>query len=376
MDKLKEKYLNLNINKIGLNDYVVKGSYKSDDCIFLLKDLKDSVKEVSLEEKEKLISEGVNYGKLLSKEYEPTEEDIEIFKESLELSSKDLAIYIKNISKKIYKEKGQDLVLVSLARAGTPFGILISRYLNYKYKIKIPHYSVSIIRELGIDENALIYILNTHTNCNIQFIDGWTGKGSIYSELRKSIDRFNIEYETKIDSSLAVVADAAGITPINGTSKDILVPNACLNSTVSGLVSRTIINDDVSDSDFHGTKMLNNKKQEDYSNMFVDEISKHFEEVKNLKHIRLGEEIKNYNIETLIRISLKFDPMLEDNTFSKIKLSIGETLRALLRRNPKVILVKNQNNPDLRYILKLAKQRDIEVVEMNLGNYECACIIK
>lgn len=354
------------------NQKLIKGSYKEEDCTFLLRDLSDIVDELSVEDKESLISSGVNYGKLLSKEYEPKEEDIEIFKDSLNRSSKDIARYVVKISEEIYKLKGNDLVLVSLARAGTPFGILVKRYLDSKYKINVPHYSVSIIRELGIDEKAIIYILEKHKYCRIQFIDGWTGKGSINKELRESIDYFNRKYQhkykIKIDYNLAVIADAAGITNICGTRKDILIPNACLNSTVSGLVSRTIYSKD----DFHGAKLL--KSENDFSNIFIDEIEKHFKEIEDttfeVEEYNLGQ-----NVTTILKIYTILSPDLELE-LNKIKLSIGETLRALLRRNPKCILVKNKNNEDLKYVLKLAEDKGVEIIEADLGlNYECACII-
>ena len=51
--------------------------------------------------------------------------------------------------------KGERGVLVSLARAGTPIGILLRRYLRGRYGADIPHYTISIIRGRGIDRNAM-----------------------------------------------------------------------------------------------------------------------------------------------------------------------------------------------------------------------------
>ena len=48
--------------------------------------------------------------------------------------------------------KGDSLVIVSLARAGTPIGVLIKRYLEKKYCVQLTHYSISIIRGRGIDK--------------------------------------------------------------------------------------------------------------------------------------------------------------------------------------------------------------------------------
>jgi hypothetical protein len=130
---------------------------------------------------------------------------------------------------------------------------LIKRYFKFKFGIDVPHYSISIIRDRGIDKNALNYIQAEHPNCIITFVDGWTGKGSISSELKKSITEYNQETGAGISYDLAVLADPARLSSIAGTRKDICIPNACLNSTISGLVSRTILNNQyISEKDYHG----------------------------------------------------------------------------------------------------------------------------
>ena len=42
---------------------------------------------------------------------------------------------------------------------------------------------------------------------------------------------------------MAVLADPGYCTSIYGTREDFLIPSACLNATVSGLISRTVLND-------------------------------------------------------------------------------------------------------------------------------------
>ena len=61
---------------------------------------------------------------------------------------------------------------------------------------------------------------------------------------------------------------------------------------------------------------------------------------------------------------------------NKIKLSIGETSRALIRRIPKLILVKDKTNSNLKFILEMAKEKNIEVKETNTFDYECIGILK
>lgn len=112
-------------------------------------------------------------------EYQPTEQYIELFHETLQQTARKVALAVAGVSEMIVARRGTaNTVLVSLARAGTPIGVLIKRYILEKYGADLPHYSISIIRGKGIDENAVLYMLQQHgRDTELQFIDGWTGKG-------------------------------------------------------------------------------------------------------------------------------------------------------------------------------------------------------
>ena len=86
---------------------------------------------------------------------------------------------LQRAAEQIWESRGRQCALVSLARAGTPIGILIRRYLQGRYGADLPHYTISIIRGRGIDRNAMAYLLDRHAPGDIQFVDGWTGKGAI-----------------------------------------------------------------------------------------------------------------------------------------------------------------------------------------------------
>ena len=60
---------------------------------------------------------------------------------------------------------------------------------------------------------------------------------------------------------------------------------------------------------------------------------------------------------------------------NKIKLSIGESSRALIRRKPKKILVKNPMNPNLAFIRHMASIKNIDVTVYDTMDYECITII-
>lgn len=354
------------------NINLVKHSYKG-DCIFLLKDLTDKIKEITIQEKEELIRSGVSYSEMISKESIPSEEIKNIFINMLNRDKNLIAYYVAKISEIIYRQKGNSLVIVSLARAGTPYGILIRRYLKLKYKLDIPHYSISIIRGKGIDANALKYILTKHSEGNIQFVDGWTGKGSITKELNKSIDSFNIENKTNIDSSLAVISDPAKLCKVCGTREDFGIATCCLNSTVSGLISRTIHNEKyIGKDDFHGAKTLYYLKDEDYSQYFIDEISNEFQKISiSYEDLVLETEDKEYSMKIVNKIRELYDV----NNINNIKLSVGESARVLLRRDARFVLVRNKRDKNVEHILKLAEEKGVKIIEYTDSDYNCISII-
>ena len=354
------------------NINLVRHSYKG-DCIFLLKDLTDKIKEITIEEKEELIRSGVSYSEMISKESIPSKDIKNIFLNILNRDKKLIAYYVAKISEIIYRQKGNKLVIVSLARAGTPYGILIKRYLKLKYKVDIPHYSISIIRGKGIDANALKYILTENKKAEIQFVDGWTGKGSITKELNKSIDIFNNENKTNIDNSLAVISDPAKLCKVCGTREDFGIATCCLNSTVSGLISRTIHNEKyIGKDEFHGAKTLYYLKDEDYSQYFIDKIDNEFNKI-SIKYEDLV--LENIDKEYSMKIVNKIRELYDVNNINNIKLSVGESARVLLRRDPRVVLVKNKSDKNIEHILKLAEEKGVKVIEYKDSEYNCISII-
>lgn len=353
------------------------GSYSKNDVIFLLKDISDIMIEQSNLEREKAIQSGKHYSEMLPIEYQVSDTYLSLYKEKLEEYKVKLAYSVAMMCEKIIKQKGHNVVLVSLARAGTPIGILAKRYINDKYKLEFKHYSISIIRDKGIDENAIKYIIKNHPDSKIQFIDGWTGKGTIGSVLNEACKSLYKKYGFEIDSSLAVLADCAGISKCYGVREDFLIPSACLNSTVSGLVSRTVLREDlIGKDDFHGAKYYKELKKHDLSNEYIEIIEENFKKVlrkveDEMKYWK-EDKITNTGIEDVNTIKNHYK--VEDINF--IKPGIGETTRVLLRRIPYKIIVRDIKDKDLEHILVLAKEKNVQVEEYPLKAYKCCGIIK
>ena len=344
----------------------MNSSFLTKDVTLLLKDISGLVQPLPTAEREKRIQSGTHYSEMLPLEYEPSDEYIAIYEKALKVFGQVTADAVARVSDKIAKIKGKDVVIVSLARAGTPIGVLISRYIRMKYGFTCPHYSISIIRDRGIDRNAVSYILNRHRASSIQFVDGWTGKGVIYNELKKEISFFD-----GISDNLAVLADPAYLTDLCGTHEDIMIPSSCLNCTVCGLISRTFLRGDIiGEQDFHGAVFYRDLLSEDRTYEFIDYV-------ENLFRFDLSFEediTDSCGMEDIENIASKYG--IENINY--IKPGIGETTRVLLRRVPWKILISYtyKNSIELDHVKQLAKEKNVEIEYAVLKNYKCCGLIK
>ncbi|MFZ5969336.1 MAG: cysteine protease StiP family protein [Bacillota bacterium] len=354
------------------------GSYDQGDVVFLLKDLSHLQIERDTEDREEAIQKGRHYSEMLPIEYKPSQEYMDLFYKSLEESSEKLAAAVGVSSEKILQNRGKDIVLVSLARAGTPIGILMKRYIKYQYGMDIPHYSVSIIRGKGIDENAIRYIVKHHPDRSIQFVDGWTGKGAITMELTKACQAFEEKYGIHLDDDLAVLADPGHCVRTFGTREDFLIASACLNATVSGLMSRTVHRKDlIGEDDFHGAKYYKELEKEDVSNFFIDTITDKFPLVEERIRKELQESLNEDTTPTWkgLHDIEKIQKEFHMPDINLIKPGIGETTRVLLRRVPWKILIREEESPNLAHILLLARDRNVTVEVYPHMTYLCCGLI-
>ena len=349
----------------------MKGRYTDDDCMFVLNDIGTAIKEEDNALREGKMSSGVHYSEMLPIEEPPSADYLQLYHQTLKDSAFQMAQYVADVAEMILESRGEQAIIVSLARAGTPVGVLIKRYVKFQYGIDLPHYSISIIRGKGIDENALLYIMNKHDTQNLVFVDGWTGKGAIGKVLAGSIEAFNQKYDVKLSNELAVLADPAHSAEIYGTREDFFLPSACLNSIVSGLVSRTVHRDDlVGEHGYHGAKYYEEWEEKDLSIGFVDEVSSFFPHVQ-CRQVK-KEAVTMQGWQEIEQIQKEFGIV----NINKIKPSIGETTRVLLRRVPWKILIKELDNPSLKHIQILAKEKGVAIEHYPDMSYACIGLIK
>ena len=339
-------------------------TYKQDDVTILLKDITGLVEPLGTKEREARIQSGTHYSEMLPLEYKPTKSYMATFKRAVEMYSQITADSVAQLSDKIISDK-KDPVLVSLARAGTSIGVLLKRYIKYKYNRDITHYTISIIRGRGIDKNAMKYILDRHLPEDIQFVDGWTGKGAIQRTLDKAMEDFE-----GVSAGLAVLSDPAYIAEKCGTHDDFLIASSCLNSTVSGLLSRTFLRSDIiGENDFHGAHFYKELMDEDLTYYFIDSVVSCFDTVKPMKDGHTGKD----GMEEAREICEKYG--ISD--INLVKPSIGEATRVLLRRVPWKVLVQSlDDNEHLGHLYQLAKEKNVELEVYPLKNYRACGLIK
>lgn len=349
----------------------MRSSYQKDDVTLLLKDITGIVSPQATEERERLIQSGRHYCEMLPIEYVPTKTYMRIYKEALEMYAAPTAVAAARLAELVLQEKGRRTVLVSLARAGIPAGILVRRYLKKYRQADLAHYAISIIRGKGIDRNAMRYLLERYEPQQLLFLDGWIGKGAILTELQKAAASF-----PGVSPGLAVLADPANLTPLCGTHEDILIPSSCLNCTVSGLISRTFFRSDViGKDDFHGAVYYENLRQQDLSYAYIEAIEAHFPKPGNAPAPESPNELPaDTGIDEVAAIQKAFCiPSLQF-----IKPGIGETTRVLLRRIPWKILAdpRWKDDPSLRPVLQLAEEKNVPVESYPMRHYKCCGIIR
>jgi hypothetical protein len=350
-------------------NWTFSGSYDPDDVVFLLKP--SSIEPTDIAEKESLIQSGErHYSEMLSVETVPDERYLKLYETALAANAARLRHDVDQLARAIQNrpQTSRSCVILSLARAGTPIGILLKRALH-SLGVETFHYSISIIRGRGIDDNALDYVAARHGTRNAIFVDGWTGKGAIRGELDRSLKTSTFK------PFLAVVADPAGRADLAATFDDYVIPSGLLNGIVSGLVSRSILNEDlVGPNDFHACVSMPEHSGSDVSQAFIDTVERADEWTGESVAWapELAEQVRN-DADEMIR-SIAEECGVRD--LNRIKPGIAEATRAILRRVPDRIYVQRRDDPDVAHICLLADKAGVPVIERNMGTYRAITIIK
>lgn len=334
------------------------GSYRAGEVAFLLTPL-PLQDFVDIPEKERLIQSGQrHYSEMLSPESLPSPRYLDVFKTACATNGERMARDCLHLAHLIAARRPDEITLVSLARAGTPVGVVVSRLLNGVLQRPCTHYSVSIIRDRGIDRNALQHILARHSDASIVFVDGWTGKGVIARELASTIADYNVQHATNIDAGLYVLSDLAGVAACAASCDDYLIPSSILNATVSGLVSRSILNDAIGPDDFHGCVYYDQFLPHDQSQAFADDLLAQASALTLTVAAPIDKHAAGRISRQYIADALQAHGISDVNL---VKPGIGEATRVLLRRTPRLLLVRDADAPEVAHLILLAKEKGVPV---------------
>ncbi|KRU21940.1 cysteine protease StiP domain-containing protein [Psychrobacter piscatorii] len=383
---------NIQTNRANLNNYG-SGSYLVSDVTVLLDIVdKDAVADVPVSQKEALIQSGQrHYSDMLTLEQAPTAMHEQLYRQALAQGRERAATDIARLAHTLHDVFGHNvsdehpLVLVSLVRAGLPIGVLLQRALSdtdSSYHLLSKHYGISIIRDRGLDPVALQMLLDAYPNSPIVFVDGWTGKGAIYKELARSLDVFsdtahanfaNIFHQGADVIPLLTLADPAGVAWLAASAEDWLIPSGLLNSTVSGLISRSLYTEP--SLGLHRSVFYESLIEADHSLAFIDHVDAARRSLTMLPERLPTYQQPRYQTAALIE-TLAADYDITNR--NRIKPTIAEATRAILRRDPERILLATAAHPDTVLLRHLCEQRGItiDVLGDKILPYQAITLIK
>lgn len=356
------------------------GSYRPEDVHFLLTPIQ--LEPTPVAEKERLIQSGQrHYSEMLSRESLPSPRYMTLFEQAWAMNRARMAQGLLDLAVIIANQRPGAITLLSLARAGTPVGAVLKHTLTDLFARPTTHYSLSIIRDRGIDQQALRYVLEQagHDPASIVFIDGWTGKGVIARTLRRAITDFtehrrqgeeeadaNTEDRRQrrfpslcLDPNLYALTDLAGVG-IAPSDADYLIPSSIMNATLSGLVSRSILNEQIGPQDFHGCVYYADFAPQDRSVWFVEALREAIREQIDAGYRPNPNPIDPTPARTRSQrliAELKSRFAIRDENL--IKPGIGEATRVLLRRVPELLILRDAEPPEVAHLRQLADEKGV-----------------
>ncbi|THF70267.1 hypothetical protein E7T06_08125 [Deinococcus sp. Arct2-2] len=299
---------------------------------------------VSVQEKESLLRAGVSYGTLLTPEQVPSNVQLAAYHAALTRNGERVGALLASLTAEIWATYPQP-ILVSLARAGTPVGCAMRR-LARRWGLELPHHTLSIIRGSGIDLAALDTVRGLHPHRQLVFVDGWTGKGSIFGALKDSLP-------ADVPTRLAVLSDPAGVALHAATHDDVLLPHAALNASVCGLLSRTFV---APEGGLHAARIEEQLRGYDQTAEYLDALDALSAPFMPDFRLPLGPRPQQpQDVVTALAATLGVtDPHL-------VKPSVGEATRVFLRREPAHLMLREAGHPDTLHLEHLAQAARVPV---------------
>jgi hypothetical protein len=181
-----------------------------------------------------------------------------------------------------------------------------------------------------------------------------------------------------IDQGLYVLSDLAGTAACAASAADYLIPSSILNATVSGLVSRSVLNASIGATDFHGCVYYAEFETQDLSRAFADGL---ITDALALAAEKTQEKailpIDRAQVAAISRDFLQrimADHGITDENL--VKPGIGEATRVLLRRVPRLLILRDAAAADVAHLKVLALEKSVPLIEDSRLPYQAVSLIR
>ena len=348
------------------------GSYAADDVQLLLEQIE--MPHTDIATKERLIQTcEKHYSEMISLESAPSSLHHNVFIQAQHDGAARVAHDIQSLAMALSEVMPRPIVLVSLVRAGLPVGVLLKHALTDMGQT-VFHYGVSIVRDRGLDPVAYAHIRAQHAFSQLVFVDGWTGKGAISRQLTQSITQ-----DPDFDgvTRLVTLADAGGCAWLAASGDDWLIPSGILGSTISGLISRSIYRP----NQLHGYVLYEHLRDVDQSQNWINTINnirRHDLKHSNITPAIWTESERKVQQQQARKAMDWVSTQYQVDNINRIKPSIAEATRVLMRRMPERVLLRNKDDQRTRLLRHLAKLNNapVEIVGDVIAPYHAISIIQ
>ena len=171
------------------------------------------------------------------------------------------------------------------------------------------------------------------------------------------------------------------------SGEDWLIPSGVLGSTISGLISRSICQSDTLQANeieesnlgqWHGCVEYNHLKAFDMSQSFIKQINQIRRELpseKNAVWTSAQQQLQRQRSQAVVK---QLAEQYQITNINRIKPSIAEATRAILRRVPDLVLLRDANDADtalLRHLTEVT-QTPVKVVGDQIAPYRAITLIQ
>jgi hypothetical protein len=148
-----------------------------------------------------------------------------------------------------------------------------------------------------------------------------------------------------------------------------------LNATVSGLISRSILNESIGPGDFHGCVYYEQFEAHDQSQRFADALVAHALALPAAhgEPAPMDKALAAKVSSAYMQAALVEHGIVDINM---VKPGIGEATRVLLRRTPRLLIVRDPDAVDVAHLVLLAEEKHIPVMVDPALPYHAVSLIR